>query len=43
MKRGGCEKEKGEMRIRRSKNEKVNGEGRKLICGWRIFNGCKRG
>lgn len=36
------------MRIRKSKDEKVNGEGRKLIefveeNGWGIFNGCIRG
>lgn len=48
MRGGGCEREEGEMRIRRSKNEKVNWKGRKLIefeeeNGWEIFNGCIRG
>lgn len=43
---GGYEREECELRIRRSKDEKVNGEGRKLIefveeNGWGIFNGCK--
>lgn len=31
------------MKIKRSKDEKANGEERKLICKWRIFNRCIRG
>lgn len=44
----GCEGENGGVRIRRSKDVKINGEGRKLIKlveenGWGILNGCTRG